>query len=218
MASASAPKQTKKRQRNLSRRDVLLILFFLGIPALPFAYDRLAWAGIEERAAKIRVGMTEAEVLAIMGPPPRRASPNRWNKDEWDQLWYTSPLARDFFGECITVYLDPHRVIRVDIAPGHSIPFDRAEWHRSAEGRRGYMFEDLVRRHEFRGMTRRSVIELLGSPDDPEDGGKEDSTIAYWGGTARRNFSPIPWADDIELRLFFDEQGRVDRWRIQVVN
>jgi hypothetical protein len=90
--------------------------------------------------------------------------------------------------------------VRFDANPFNDRRFDRQTWL-SGQGRRnprGQMLQDVLDRRLRRGMTRESVIRLLGKPDiDPGDG-----SAYYLLGRLRA------WEEDI-LRLAFDRQGRL---------
>jgi hypothetical protein len=70
---------------------------------------------------------------------------------------------------------------------GHST-FDRSQWMDTAMVRgklavRGCMVDDLLDRHELRGMTRAQVVALIGEPDTTRD--LPDYDLVYWLGPQR---------------------------------
>lgn len=128
-------------------------------------HDAATWKNLRARAAEVKLGMTQDEVLEVMGKPDRRASPDRFQKETWDEWWYQ---ARRLFSRNreIRIQFDPKKVDEVEELPYEQIPFDSEDWKRSSALRRGFMIDDLLDRHDLRGSTREALIELLGEPPD----------------------------------------------------
>ena len=91
-------------------------------------------------------------------------------------------------------------------------PFDSVAWNKRhddlANATRIRMVDDLLRRHEFRGMTRDEVTAIIGEPDDTPY--FKDWDMVYWLGP-ERGFMGI----DSEWLVFrLDGQKIVNDYRI----
>jgi hypothetical protein len=96
----------------------------------------------------------------------------------------------------------------------HARAFDPAAWRANA-GRetdwpaRLEMVDDLLRRHELRGLARDSVLRLLG-PGDGDKGPSERSDLVYWLGPERG----LIRIDSERLIISFGPDGRVSETRL----
>ncbi len=104
-----------------------------------------------------------------------------------------------FFGENVREYLARQ-------------PFDPVAWqqalHNQTDPVRIRMVDDLLRRHQFRGMTRVEVVALIGEPDDTPY--FKDWDMVYWLGP-ERGFMGI----DSEWLVFrLDDDKVVNDYRI----
>jgi hypothetical protein len=68
----------------------------------------------------------------------------------------------------------------------HRQRFDAVAWREARDGRseiRIRMIDDLLSRHDFRGLTRKDVVAVLGEPDETEYFRNWD--MVYWLGPER---------------------------------
>ncbi|HXG66774.1 MAG TPA: hypothetical protein VNO70_16855 [Blastocatellia bacterium] len=70
------------------------------------------------------------------------------------------------------------------------------------------MVDDLLNRHDFRGMSRSEVVSLLGEPDKAEIFPEWD--MVYWLGPERHVIS----IDSEGLAFRLDEQKRISEYRL----
>lgn len=88
---------------------LVLIVVLGGLKVVAYLHDAAAWKNLRAKAAWVKIGMTQNEVLEVMGKPDHRASPNRFEKETWDSWWYHAPrlIWRD---REIRIDFDPVRV------------------------------------------------------------------------------------------------------------
>jgi hypothetical protein len=110
-------------------RRLLLLLLAVAVLAVPSGYlllpsrdARITWAN----CAKIKKGMTEQEVEAILGPPGNYTG---WPHGEPPFYWYERPAEKYWFGEeaLIRVSFDPveRTVCFAESHPSSSVYKDR---------------------------------------------------------------------------------------------
>lgn len=173
-------------------------------------YDNRAWTQLCEKAAAIRIGMTQSEVIALMGEPEHRAAKDRYQKETWDAFWYK--VEWDIPGahpSQVFIEFDPLRVRTVEIRPNFSIPFDSEDWKKSSGRRRGCMIYDLLERYDLKDMTKDEITRLLGA-SDPTDY-VQDWDYIYNLGPNHYHGSGL---DDDWLAIDFEPDGKVRQHQI----
>jgi hypothetical protein len=152
--------------------------------------------------------MTQGEVVALMGAPDRRASPDRIEGQTWDAYWYVASriIGR---GREVRIDFDPHCVRRIEELPYEQIQFDSESWLQSSEVRRGFMLDDLLDRHDLATMSRKQIVTLLGQP--PESYGKRFGDLVWCLGPERGSLYPV---DNDWLVIDVDERDQVTRVRV----
>ena len=201
----SSPKRATRWQRTVLL--VLLCLFVLALPGLGWlVHGNRRWESLRAQAKTIRIGMTQDEVLAIMGEPDRRVDGAN-GEPRGFRYAASIPLRRD---PEICVGFDPV-VWVVEEHPYQQIPFGSADWRKSSEVRRGFMIDDLLQRFDLIGMTRSEVIDLLGEPPEAPAAYDDAWDFVYCLGPQRGSFFRI---DSDWLVLHFDEANRVKEFDI----
>lgn len=173
-------------------------------------HDDSAWTQLCEKAAAIRIGMTQSEVIALMGEPDLRAAKDPYQKKTWDAFWYK--VKWDIPGaDPSEVYIefDPSYVRTVEIQPNFSIPFNSEDWKKSSAIRRGCMIYDLLERYDLNHMTKEEITGLLSTPEPT--GYFRDWDYVYNLGP---NHYHGPGLDDDWLVIDFEPDGQVRQHRI----
>src|SRR5262245_41546823 len=87
--------------------------------------------------------------------------------------------------------------------------FDAERWRDAPAARSHYRVkavDDLLSRHELRGMSRSDILNLLGQPGSSQKGRAEPQALVYWLGAKGDNF----FIDDYWLVIRFNAHDNVN--------
>ena len=144
------------------------------------AAEKLAWEELMVRRRQLRLGLSYAEVVAIMGTEGAENSEATIGDSEVPyHIRYE--LERRVLDEAfVLIWIEYHGVRSIDTAPGFALPFVSSDWIVFGPDYRGAMAEDLVESELLIGRTREEVLALLGEPTDPYITTRRE--VSYWLG------------------------------------